>query len=485
MSTIFKLVNSLSEEERLGYYAFAKAKNKRPDVKNIQLFQYITSGIYKDLDMKLYGASNKNALHALTKRLQDSIIDYLAIHHFKGEQQQEMELLKRLLASRILLERKLYKLGWKQLEKAEKQARELELYALLNEIYHTQLQYIHVLEKPLEPLIKLVGRNQKWYAQEMKLAIVYARIKQQIGQSKNVLELIEQELAVHDIQLDQQLSYKSIYQLMNITAQAAHLELNYYAIYPFIQRAHHILTEKKHLAIRHTYYHLETLFIIANVYLRNKQFNQAQQVLDEIKHYKFSNTDHQRYALILSLVYNFTGNNDKAITVVASIKKGTPQLALAQATYLFHNLQFKEASITLRDIHHTDAWIEKNIGFNYLIKLKITQLLIHIERDQLDLVHSRLRSFVKKYRKELIARGEDRVLTYISFLQAYDNDPKIMTTTKFKDRVERSFTWIGVEREDLFVMSFYAWLKAKMEQRDTYAVTLDLVQSAINSSTDL
>ena len=56
----------------------------------------------------------------------------------------------------------------------------------------------------------------------------------------------------------------------------------------------------------------------------------------------------------------------------------------------------------------------------------------------------------------------------------YDN-PKAVTTSDFSATVERSFEWIGKEREDIFVMSFYAWLKAKMEQRDLYQVTLELV----------
>lgn len=485
MNNLFDIIYSLSDEERLGFIAFAKAKNKRHNVKNIQLFELIHKGHRKELDLNLYGKPNKNALHALTKRLQDSVIEYLAIHHFKGEQQEELELLKLLLASRVLLERQLYKIGWKQLEKTARRATQLELYAVLNEVYHTQLQYVHLLEKPIEPLLLRYQNNQRRYAQEMYLAQVIARVKSKLHNTQNVLKLIEDELAVYQIRLDEQLGYKSIYQLMQVTAQAAHIELNYYDIAGFMERAFDILALKEHLASRHAYYHIETLFIMVNVYLRNKNFQKAQWLLYTIKSHPSFNSDDQRYSLLQSLIYNFTGNNQQALDEVAGFKKVKPQLALAKATFLFHNGQFKNAAVAIRDIHHSDAWLEKNLGFNYLVKLKITQILISIERDQLDLVHSRLRSFLKKYRKELLARDQHRVLTYISFLQAYDNNPKLVTTLQFKDQVEKSFTWIGVEREDLFVMSFYAWLKARMEQRDTYEITLELIQSAINSSTDL
>ena len=44
--------------------------------------------------------------------------------------------------------------------------------------------------------------------------------------------------------------------------------------------------------------------------------------------------------------------------------------------------------------------------------------------------------------------------------------------------MEQSFEWIGPEREDIFVMSFYAWLKSKMEKKLLYKTTLDLVAKA-------
>ena len=51
-----------------------------------------------------------------------------------------------------------------------------------------------------------------------------------------------------------------------------------------------------------------------------------------------------------------------------------------------------------------------------------------------------------------------------------------MKTDEFQHKVENSFEFVGREQEDLFVMSFFAWLKAKVEQQDLYEVTLDMVK---------
>lgn len=71
--------------------------------------------------------------------------------------------------------------------------------------------------------------------------------------------------------------------------------------------------------------------------------------------------------------------------------------------------------------------------------------------------------------------GETRVLTFVRLIERYYENPKLVTSNDFKDEVEKSFEWLGKEQEDIFVMSFYAWLKAKMENKNLYTVTLELV----------
>jgi hypothetical protein len=44
-----------------------------------------------------------------------------------------------------------------------------------------------------------------------------------------------------------------------------------------------------------------------------------------------------------------------------------------------------------------------------------------------------------------------------------------------------SFNWIEAQQEDIFVMSFSAWLKSKMENKPLYETTLKLVKIAKKS----
>ena len=75
---------------------------------------------------------------------------------------------------------------------------------------------------------------------------------------------------------------------------------------------------------------------------------------------------------------------------------------------------------------------------------------------------------------------QKRVITYLGLVEDYYKHPEKVTTKSFYDKVEDSFEWIGANREDIFVMSFYAWLKGKMEQRPLFETTLKLIEKAQN-----
>ncbi len=111
-------------------------------------------------------------------------------------------------------------------------------------------------------------------------------------------------------------------------------------------------------------------------------------------------------------------------------------------------------------------------------KDKHIEILLLTELDKVDLLLSRLQAFKRKFNKPLKEIGEARVLSFMGFVNDYYENPKAVTSEKFKNKVEATFDWIGPEREDIFVMSFYAWLKAKMENKNLYETTLQLVRQS-------
>ena len=129
---ISNIILSFSTEESSAFKNYLRSKNKRLDSKNIDLYTLIRKETpVSEIDTILYNKPNRNAYHALSKRLQDSLIDFIATQSFETETSEDMQVYKWILAARIFYEQNQYKPAKKLLSKAIKKAQELDLYLSL------------------------------------------------------------------------------------------------------------------------------------------------------------------------------------------------------------------------------------------------------------------------------------------------------------------------------------------------------------------
>ena len=259
MNTISSIISTLSTEEKRNFLVFLKKKNKRSDTKNIALFSLLDKHPNAtDIDLILYKNRAKGALHALSKRLHDTLIDFIATKSFEKETSEEMEILKLLLASRIFFEQKQYKIALKTINKAEHKAKSHDLFNLLNEIYYTKIQYNHVsLKEPLEHLITNFKNNQKCLKQEENLNLFYAYIQNKLIEGKNNrIETIHNSLSMFDISITSDLTYRSLYKILEITNQTANINRDFYSILPFVETTYQQLKGKQQLSDKHLFYHI-------------------------------------------------------------------------------------------------------------------------------------------------------------------------------------------------------------------------------------
>lgn len=484
MKGLIAILSTLTREEKQEFLLYLKRKNRRTDVKNEKLFKLIDAGKTEGLDITLYGKPARNSFHALCKRLQDTLIDFVASKSFAGETSEELEILKLLLASRIFFEKKQYNVAIKTLEKAEKMALPLELYSILNEIYHTKIQYAHLSAKwVLREVIAASELNMELYQQDFRLNRAYAVIKSRLRESANasVQEIVQNTFSEFRIELNEALTYKSLFQLMELMATAAKLQSDFYSISPFVLELYTIVKKKSGMKNKHRYYHLNILNLLAVAQFRNKRFEASMKFTTqlELEMGRVNTYDYKRFseklATLKALNYNYTGKPTEALQILNGFKGQSLDILLLTAMCLFQQNRFSEAYQIIKDLNHTDVFYEKKMGWIWVVKKNLIDILLLTELDKLDLVLLRLSRFKRKFSKLLRARGEERVLTFVNLISKYYEYPKQVETQEFKNEVENSFEWIGPDQEDIFVMSFYAWLKAKMEGENLYGITLKLV----------
>ncbi len=494
MIDIYETIHTLNKEERRQFEGFLRAKNKRTDTKNIQLFRLLSnSKVDKNLDEKLYGYPNRNAYHALSKRLQDSLIDFIAQKSFEKENTATMEVIKLLRTSRTFFEQNQSRIGFKTLKKAEEKARKNEFLSLLNEIYYTKIQFAHCdLKTDVEETIEQFKANKIKLHQEEQLNLFYAYIKQEfIKPSQDVSKVLSNALSRFQLSLQQDISFRSLCRILEIANTIGYTTRSYATLLPFVLQAYKLLKTNEKLLENQRSYYIQVLYFVANVYFRNRDFNTSLEYLMLMKiqmnlqEGKYEHTFILQYTLLYCLNLNYKGEALKAITHLDNFPfhKFDEQevyfldLQLSYIVYNFQQLNLKKVKKLLNNFSRSDHWYKERLGEVWLVKKNLLELLLFIELNDIDLVTSRSDSFLKKHRHYLKNQKETRVLEFVKLALTIHKDPKIITDSKFLNKVQKMTKAETKEYEDIFDISFYAWLKSKIVGQSVYETTLTLIGS--------
>lgn len=492
MNIIASIIVTLTKEEKVSFLLEQKQKNKRYDTKNIELFKLLdVNPTIQDVDVLLYGRKSKGAYHALCKRLHDSLIDFIAVKNFEGEQSDEMEVFKLVLVSKIFFEQKVYKAAFRTLKKAEQKAKKYEFYGILNEIYYTRIQYAHLDSKtPLEELIKEFQLNKQSFEQEENLNIFYASVQNGLLEHKvNSVQMITDVLSRFNISIDNGFSFRSLFNIVEITNKVANETRDFYSVLPFVENLNKQIEQKGVLVEKHLFYHIQILYYIANSYFRNKEFEVSQYYLEKVEEgmTKFNKKYYKRFLPQFTLLkvfnLNYCGNAKDAITILeifeyTKFKESLTyvlDLKLARVVFYFQQSRYKDALSFYRESQHSDKWYAAKAGIIWVVKKNLLEIMLYMELGNVDLVESRVRSFRKKHDLFLRNNNEFRVLEFLSLVTHYFYNKESLVVKSFLGRVRRTLVKTKSENEDVFVMSFYAWLKARVLERNVYETTLDLV----------
>ncbi|WP_298763962.1 hypothetical protein [uncultured Polaribacter sp.] len=492
------IINSLSKEQQQEFLNYLNKKNKRQDAKNVQLVKLLRD---KDLSSKeiciqLYKKDNKVAFHALRKRLFDSLIDFSANTSLRKENSIDIHLIKLIVSSRSFMLKKQFKIGFQILEKAAVIAKEQQLYPILNEIYHTKIQYsYHFPDLNINDLVHEHKQNQKKHQLEESLNIAYAKIRRALSEVTHQQKIIDintfvtTSLEIENIKISKDLSFKSLYQIIQIINISSAQNYEYWNIEPFLLDSYNIIKNHKSIE-KQNYYHIEILYIIANTLFRNRKFIASEKYLKRMHTLMLAHKQQyytefvNKFYLLSALNNNYQGDNDNAIIILENVKltKKTTiidqlDIKLALIVFYFQKGDVIKANKVITKLYHTDKWYLEKVGIDWLIKKNIVDILLQIDLGNINAVESRILSFKRTYNKHLQKANQNKVITYLKLVETYYKNPESVTTLSFYNKVKTAFQFKNNKKEDLFIISFYAWLKAKMTKQDIYLVTLELLKS--------
>lgn len=493
MSNLHAIIATLSTEDKKEFVRNLKERNKRFDTKNVELFRLLdTTKLPLNIDVILYGKSSKGAYHALAKRLHDVLIDFIATKGFDKESSEEMSALKLLLASRLFFEQKQVAIAFKTLAKAELIASKHSLFNILNEIYQTLLLHAHLNPSlDLQEVISKYQTNKVNIGQEENLNLFYATIQEELNQSNpSISDSINRNLVQFNISITKNLSYQSLFKILQITNQVAYVTRDYQVFLPFIEDACQKIEATERIKDKYLYDHLQILYYLANTYFRIKNFELSATYLNvmhsnmSFENNKYSSIFYPQYTLLKSLLLIYTGKNTEAISNITSFNfekyknksEYAVDLKLSFVVALFFQNQYKEAFKTLQDFNHSDQWYIDKIGYIWVIQKNLIEILLLIELDYPDLVESRLNSFKRKYNVHLQEHNEHLVLGFLKLISLFYYKTEDIYSEDFRSKVANLLT-VNSKNTDVFTLSFYAWIKAKIDETDVYATCLDYINN--------
>ena len=491
MNNISLIIATLTTEDKKNFVLRLKKRNKRNDTKNIDLFMLLDRYEHQEnIDLILYGKSAKGAYHALCKRLHDTLVDFIASKKIEEESSKEMNALKLVLVSRTFFQQQQVAIAFKTLAKAELIAKKYSLYHTLNDVYELQLVHAHLNDLlDFKEVLKKIQKNKRKIFQEENLNLFYAAIQNELNQKNPVLsDIIERNMNSYDISITKNLSYQSLFKILQISNQVANVTRNYYEMLAFIEKARKKIEVSERAQNEHLHYHIQILYYLSNTYFRIKKFSKSDTYLQrmhdhmQMQNQKYYSIFYCQYLLIENLLCIYTGKLEAVIQNLSHFdyqkfkneEAYIHDLKLTHIVALFLKERFHDALHIYKGFVHSDQWYSKKVGFIWVIKKNLLEILLFIELDFMDLVESRLKSFRKKHNAHLIEHGEERITDYINLIAAYYHDKESIHSDGFEKKLDAILN-IDNKEEDIFAISFYAWLKSKMKHESTYATCLDYI----------
>jgi hypothetical protein len=497
MDSLSELINLLTIVDKKLFKQFLERKNKRTDVKNLQLLNLIKTDDIDGIN-KLYNPQkNKDAYHALRKRLQDNLLLFLSQKTFESNHSDTYDALRLVVAGRFLLENDVIKVAFKCLNKAERLAEHLEQFNLLNELLLLKLQYAHLPgAEPLETLTVRFERNQLNMQCEAKLNIAYAFLRQELqeihlkGKVVNLTGLLIATIRKYKISVQDLMTYKSIYQILYIANEYAAIQQNYGLIERYVNRTNQFILSQSYTKETYLFYHISILYFLANFHLRQKSFIKSTSYLKEMMDLMLADSRYYslfylRYQLLYALNLFYTGFADNAIALLQESLSGLKPASKAEdvediriCLTMFLALCNDRGSLKqLSMLMQTDAWYEKKMGMLWTIRKNLMEILVQAQFSNVELSMSRLTSFRRRYKKYLLKTSEERVLEYLKLVEKYLMNPNVASEPTYRKAVLDLASM--KENNDIFTLSFIAWLVARWEKKTAYEVVLTLIGDEI------
>ncbi|MDG1477202.1 MAG: hypothetical protein P8Q14_08655, partial [Vicingaceae bacterium] len=409
MDKLQELINTLSEDDKREFRIFINRQKSKKQRKDLDLFELIckqTSA--NEIQAKLYKTPNKVAYHTLRKRLLKHLTDFIVLKQIDHDTTATSSIAGLISLATYLFKKQSNEFGWRILIKAEKIALENEHYELLNNIYHLQIDASESEFAPdINDIYKKWKDNKALVDENEKANIAYNFIKKELnevklkGHDKDLEKLINQLLQKYG--LDNLVFQRPhiLYKVLDLTRRVMLSKKDFYSLEPYIIKTYEQLTENHGFSKRDHFYKINILYMISHILYRNRKFEASNTYLklmsEAMQEYKNSYFQqfYPKYVMLQAANYTYLNQNEKSIETLNSIpekelKKMSTEnqlnIRMNLAVFYGNGMHLKEANHILQTFNHSDNWLEKKMGVEWVLKKNLVEIMLQYELGNIDIV---------------------------------------------------------------------------------------------------
>ena len=490
MDLIKEISLTLSKKSYRNFIKFFTRKRPSDSRKDVKVFEelanFYKSSSYKKLPYK--GAAN---YHAIRKRITKELINFLIIENteskFKSTNREAM-----LTLAKYFIDFKKYSESWEVLNKEEKLSEKSNDYLSSLKIQRLKLEILpYYSDGDFNLIKKKILHLQKKQAQVDEFQLYFIQMKNlfirkikngDVSFSSNEYKksLLEFENLKTEIN-DPQIHLKNI----EIIRVEYAIEKNYNDLAIILENYYKELDfELDNFKYQNYYANIE--YIMSYTFLDIREFKKSNKHLKRLHHLmglenKIFYSYLGRYIAIDSFIKVFAHQIDEAINVIKdTINQYNEKLNLREVLNLLLNLSalllinndHKQANKLINQFNRSDAYYQKNMGREWLLRKEMVRALILLDLNHIDLAEKTLVSIKQKYADLFNSKQYKMVYPFIKALEKYINEPELMDEEELKG-LEKVFNF---EREKVFrdprLIMFYSWLKGKYTNQKTYDVLI-------------
>jgi len=486
MNVLPEIIGLLNKEEIRGFKLFANRTNASDGRKDILLFDYIKKNNpdYDDKKIfeKLYKGKEKNAFYRLKNRLLEDIGISLSLLHYNSSEINYV--LNNYLLAKLFISKNKWQIALYYMAKAEKKAREIESFELLDMLYNEYIKLSHeVLDiNPEEYITKRkenrVQLNRLQEIDDVLAAVIYrVKISQNFGKgNEKINELLSKTVNTYanskEIKNSPLLRFKIYHSLSRILLQ----QHNYKALEKYLLKTYNEFSKEDLFNKNNHDTKLQMLTYISNTLFKNNKINESLAFASQLQlaMKEFSGLLHDKY---LFYYYNILVNNyaktnvEKAIEILDEAKEqkviqghpvyiGFVYLNLAVSYFGIKN--FKSALKSIVKLYMLDSY--KMLDAALRFKIAVVELIIRYELNDFDYIEQRIGQLKKEFRKEFASPEFENEVQFIRIISLLMNTTSVKSDKKVLTSVRQFIAKLQRQKltETEAIINYADWLEGKI-----------------------